>query len=69
MEVNYNRAENGPVEIVGPDHVQIMINRDGKTIWVNVDGTCIMRVGEIKDLMIYDERPGGQEPTLVTNKQ
>jgi len=45
-----------PIEINKPDHVEIMIRDDGKTVWVNVDGECIFRASQVKNVRINDKR-------------
>lgn len=42
-------------DIVEPEHVEILIKHDKKTIWVNVNGICILRVEQIKQLEVNDE--------------
>ncbi len=45
------------LDITAPkDGVEVEINSDGKTLWVNVDGICRLRVCQIPVLMIVDNR-------------
>lgn len=36
--------------------VEIVIRDDGRTVWVNVDGVCALRVGNIPKLVVQDKR-------------
>lgn len=47
-----------PLDIVEPTDVQIVIRDDGRTVWVNVEGRCVCRVGRIPagNLFIEDMR-------------
>ena len=45
-------------DITNPETVQILIDADGKTVWVNVDGICLFRACRIKDLDVQDDREG-----------
>jgi hypothetical protein len=42
------------IDLTQPDVVQILISRDGKTVWVNIDGVCRLRVCKIKKLLMED---------------
>lgn len=36
------------VDVSQPQHgVEIQIRKDGKVVWVNVDGVCMLRVSQI----------------------
>lgn len=37
-------------------HVGVVIKHDGSTIWVNVEGCCMLRISGITHLEIDDER-------------
>lgn len=38
--------------------VDIRIRKDGKVVWVNIGGVCMLRCSDIKnDVVIIDERP------------
>lgn len=44
-------------DITSPEHgVQVQIRRDGKVIWVHVDGVTVLRVCQVQALEIVDER-------------
>ena len=43
-------------DITAPKAVQIMIRRDGKVVWVNVDGRCVFRACQIEVLEVEDLR-------------
>jgi hypothetical protein len=44
------------VDIISPKNVQIQIKKDGKVVWINVDGACRLRCCRIGQLEIIDER-------------
>lgn len=45
------------LDITKPDiGVDITIKEDGKIIWVNVDGICILRICQIPNLIVQDRR-------------
>ena len=44
------------MDITAPKGVQIQIRADGKVIWVNVDGKCVLRCCQIEVLDIEDAR-------------
>jgi len=53
------------IDVTGPEVVEISIRRDGKVVWVNVDGICLFRACQIKILSLEDHRPsleGRTEP-------
>jgi hypothetical protein len=54
-------------DITAPAHVQIIIRADGKTVWVNVDGICKLRICQIPILEVEDQRPKSS-PKLVINE-
>lgn len=43
------------IDIVAPQHVEIKIRADGQVVWINVNGICAFRAGNIKELVIHDE--------------
>jgi len=50
-------------DITAPEAVEIQIREDGKTIWVNVDGMCILRCCKIKNLELADLRRSNDTST------
>jgi hypothetical protein len=45
------------LDITKPDiGVEIQIKDDSKVIWVNVDGICVLRICQISNLIVNDER-------------
>lgn len=47
----------GPqMEIGAPEVVQIVIDRGGQVIWVNVDGICRLRASRVGTVRIEDQR-------------
>jgi len=43
-------------DITEPQSVEIQIRDDGKVIWVNVDGICVLRACRITNLQVMDYR-------------
>lgn len=39
------------LDITGAKIVQVDIRKDRKTLWVNVDGVCILRVCQIEEII------------------
>lgn len=57
------------IDIRSPKHqVQVLIREDGRTLWVNVDGKCELRICAIEpDLItIDDDRKQGVAVTRST---
>jgi hypothetical protein len=48
--------ELNPLDITGPEEVEIMIKEDGKVLWVNVGGLCVLRICKIGKLTLEDKR-------------
>ncbi len=44
------------LDISGIDHIEVHISADGKTLWVNDEITCLLRVCRIKSLHLIDDR-------------
>lgn len=44
------------LDITAPNLVEIQIRSDGKVIWINVDGACLLRCCRIETLVLNDER-------------
>jgi len=36
--------------------VEVKIRHDGGVLWINVDGKCVCRVSQIKEIEVQDER-------------
>jgi hypothetical protein len=47
---------NTMLDVTGPQLVEIQIRSDGKVIWVNIDGVCLLRCCRIESLRIDDAR-------------
>ncbi len=46
-------------DITGAESVQVQIRSDGKVIWVNVDGACVLRICRIRQgVELQDDRSG-----------
>ena len=48
------------LDIKGAEHVEVLIKEDRKTIWVNVDGLCRLRICRIGELVVNDEKFPGE---------
>lgn len=47
------------MDITAPKGVQVQIREDGKVLWVNVDGMCVLRCCQIEVLDVEDNRDTG----------
>jgi hypothetical protein len=45
------------IDIPAAKGVQIQVREDGKVVWVNVDGLCVLRCNNIEVLDVEDNRP------------
>lgn len=48
------------VDITGADIVQIRVSPNGRTIWVNREEACLLRICRIEQLVIDDMRQIGK---------
>lgn len=44
------------MEIVCPGDVQVVIDASGRRVWINVDGVCRFRAGQVAQVRIQDDR-------------
>ncbi|GAH06849.1 unnamed protein product [marine sediment metagenome] len=44
------------LDVIGAEHIQVRISEDGKTLWVNNEFVCLLRVCRIKNLHLQDDR-------------
>lgn len=44
--------------------VGIRIDQDGKRIWINIDGCCVLRVYEYTQLRVTDDRKREKSPKV-----
>jgi len=45
------------LDITGSEGVEVKIRHDGKVLWINtVEGGCVLRICQIKELVLDDER-------------
>jgi|HubBroStandDraft_6_1064221.scaffolds.fasta_scaffold331732_2 hypothetical protein len=42
------------IDVTAPDAVQVQLDADGKTFWVNVNGVCMFRACQIKKFQFDD---------------
>ena len=54
-----------------PENVEIVIDKDGKRIWVNAEGICLLRVCKAKQITLFDNRTPGltDEMERLANKE
>lgn len=52
----FKLTEEFPVEVRAPANVEVVINHDATTIWVNIEGKCLLRACKISKLTILDDR-------------
>jgi len=53
LEDQVERARNltrNMVSLEGADHVDVCMSKDNKTLWINVDGVCVLRICRIKKM-------------------
>jgi len=48
---------NPAMAVSDPEHIQILVREDGKTIWINCGTRCLLRACRIVKLSIDDQRP------------
>jgi len=41
---------------INAEVVEVSIRKDGKVLWVNTEEGCVLRVSNIKDVIIEDDR-------------
>jgi len=44
------------LDIIGAEHVEVLVKEDGKVLWVNVNGMCALRICKIDSLIVKDNR-------------
>jgi len=47
-----NQLIENQIDVTGAKHVQIQTRFDGKVIWINVDGICLLRICQIENLEV-----------------
>lgn len=45
-----------PLDVSGADYIEVHISSDGKTLWVNNEYSCLLRVCRIKKFHLIDDR-------------
>jgi hypothetical protein len=43
-------------DITGAEVVEVRVRGDGKVLWVNVNGECVLRICQIKTIEVADDR-------------
>jgi len=51
-----NMAQSQMQDFADPVAVEIRVRQDGSVIWINVDGRCVLRICQIKSLVVEDNR-------------
>ena len=46
-------------DVSEPEHVEVLISENGKTLWINIAGHCVFRACRINNLVLHDERVEG----------
>ena len=44
------------LDITGAKEVEVMVKEDGKVLWVNADGLCLLRICRIGRITVEDKR-------------
>lgn len=58
-------ASDGPqLDIVAPEILTIRIGHKGRSVWINVDDVCRVRLQHVGQIKIKDEREGDSLPAL-----
>lgn len=52
-------------DVTRPSHLELTIDERGKTLWVNVDGICLLRACQIGELVLVDNRPPMSESHYI----
>ena len=52
------------IDITGAEYVEILIKSDGSVIWINTDTHCVLRICQIKELRLIDQRVEQKPKTL-----
>ncbi len=52
-------SEKAMIDISGAEIVQIRVSHDGRTVWINREKACILRICRIKQLIVDDMRQKG----------
>jgi hypothetical protein len=47
------------IDITRPKAVEVRLRNDGSVLWINVDGVCVLRCCQIKNMELIDERTNG----------
>ena len=56
------------VDLMPKIGASIQIRSDAKVLWVDVDGSCVLRVCNIKNLEVHDDRPKRRRATRKTDR-
>lgn len=49
------------LDIAAPEDVEVVLSTDGKTLHVNVDGFCRLRICRMKDIIIENYYEAGKQ--------
>ena len=45
------------IDLTAPKYVEVVIDKPGKIVWVNVDGICRLRCCQVDEIHLTDDRP------------
>ena len=48
--------------------VEILVNDEGTTLWINVDGFCLMRIQEIHVPLLFEQAKKGSKPRNLNDE-
>ena len=49
-------------DIIAPEHVEVVIDKKRKTIWINVDGVCRLRACRCGTISVLDDSQLREQP-------
>lgn len=50
----FDKLLEAQVDITGPEHVEVLIDRKRSVVWVNVNGVCVLRACQITNLFVNE---------------
>ena len=55
--MDIDKSDLKSLDVTGAEFVEIHIKADGKVIWINTETHCVLRICQIENLKVIDERP------------
>ena len=43
------------LDVTEPDILEVLVDRRGRRVWINVEGVCMFRACKIRELVVRDE--------------